>query len=298
MRRRPFLATALAAGSGFLAGCLDSGGGSSPTTSPPAGDIGCPTYGDRVETVICTPELPDPDAEMAMQPASASGELPEASYEFSLENERDTRFNVNFYQWKLQKYVDGEWFYVAPREWPEPLMRLEPGESHTWTLTVDNTDLARSIPSSVGSESATVAGLGGGTYSFGVPGWFEGEDTSAQTAFATRFELSGDQLTLGPTPDVSERVRDGDTVLVDWPVDQGDPVTYRVTRLKSVPEDAERVIAEQVIRDTPLRNALALFERWSRIVEIDTRTGAFSHATLTEDRTIEYQGTGYEIEVE
>lgn len=297
MRRRPFIATALTAGTGLLAGCLGSSSGAPDgTTTAAPGDAGCPTYGERVDSVVCTPDLEDPDGQMAMQPASASGTLPMTSLQFTLANDRETVYNTNFYAWRLQKYVDGEWYHVVPEAWPEPLMRLDPGASHTWTLTVHNADLETPIDPVQGTEDITVVGLGGGTYSFGVSGWFEGEDASGQTAFVTRFTLDGPQLGLSPTSDVEERVRQGDKVLVSWPRDEGDPVTYRLTRLKSVPDDADRLIPEQAIRRDPLRNGLALFEQWSRIVEVETTTASLDHA-VPEPWTFVYEGTAYRYEV-
>ena len=297
MRRRALLAAAVPGAVGLLAGCVSSGG-SPRTTTVPDGGIDCPRYDEQIETVVCTPDLDESSGQMAMRPASSTGSLPEASFEFTLRNEREQVFNTNFYAWRLQKYVDGRWFHVEPREWPEPLMRMEPGDSHTWSVLVDNTDLARSIPHSQGTDEVSVVGLGGGTYSFGVEGWFEAEDHTSKTAYVTRLDLEGDPLTFGPTPDVEERVREGDDVIVQWPREEGDPVVYRVSRLKSVPDDAERVIPEQVVRDDALRNALSLFERWTRNVEVHTTETALSTGPPMDGKTIEYEGTGYQIEVD
>lgn len=297
MRRRSLIAALSTMGSGLLAGCIGSPGGN-PTTPSPDGGLECPRYSDRIETVVCTPDLAAPEEQMAMQPAGASGTLPETAFAFTLSNESESQFGTNFYAWKLQKYVDGAWHHVVPQLWPEPLMQLDPGSSHTWEIAVDNTDIDRSLPRSQGTDSATVVGLGGGTYSFGVEGRFADDAADSMTAFVTRFELDGPELSLQPTPGVQDRVRDGDAVRLTWRRDEGDPLTYRVTQLKSVPEDADRVIAEQVIRDDPLRNAIALFERWTRFVEIETSSGALSPASITGEETIDYRGTGYRIETQ
>lgn len=298
MRRRSLIAALSTLGSGLLAGCLGSTGGGPTTTTSTDGGIDCPRYSDRVETVVCTPDLDDPEAEMAMRPVGASGSLPETDFAFTLANERESAYETNFYAWRLQKHVDGAWFHVAPQLWPEPLMSLDPDDSHTWQLTVDNTDLDRSLPRSQGTDSATVVGLGGGTYSFGVEGRFANDPADTMTAFVTRFDLEGPELTLRPTPGVEDRVRDGDAVRLTWRREEGDPVTYRVTELKSVPDEAVPVIAEQVIREDALRNAIALFERWTRFVEIETSTAALSPGAMTEDGTILYRGTAYRIETD
>ena len=298
MRRRSLIAAVSTLGSGLLAGCLGSPGGGPTTTTSTDGGVDCPRYSDRVETVVCTPDLDDPEARCAMRPAGASGSLPQTDLEFTLANERESRYESNFYAWRLQKHVDGAWYHVAPQFWPEPLMQLDPGDSHTWQLTVDNTDLDRSLPHPQGSDSATVVGLGGGTYSFGVEGRFAGDQADTMTAFVTRFELEGPELTLRPTPGVEDRVRDGDAVRLTWRREEGEPVTYRVTELKSMPDDAVPVIAEQVMRDDALRNALALFERWTRFVEIETSGPALSPGAMSEAQTIEFQGTAYQIETD
>lgn len=298
MFRRPFLAAAVTTGTGLLAGCTGSPGGDTGKTTTSGDPQGCPTYREDVESVVCTPDMTDSGDRMTMRPASATGSLPEATVEFTLENTRSGAFRTNFYAWRLHKWVDGEWYYIAPSFWPEPMMELAPGETHSWQLIADNTDLARSIPRAQGTSAITVPGLGGGTYAFGVAGWFEAEDHTEGTAFVTRFDLEGGAIQLSPTPDVEERERDGDKVLVSWPQESGDQITYRVTKLKSVPPDAERVIAEQVIREDALRNALSLFERWAMIVELRTTTAALPQGQSAGERTISYRGTGYRIEVE
>ena len=296
MHRRSLLAASATLGTGLLAGCLGSGDGGGTTTAAPSGEVGCPRYSDRIETVVCTPALADPEGRMAMRPARSTGTLPETSLSFALRNERDSRFESNFYHWRIQKYVDGRWHHVVPLAWPEPLMYLEPGGSHTWDVAIDNTDLARTLPHPQGSDAVTVAGLGGGTYSFGVEGRFAG-GPEALTAFVTRFELDGPALDLPPTPDVEDRERRGDRVVLTWRRDGGSRVTYRVTALKSVPDDARPVIAEQAVRDDALRNALALFERWTRIVEIRTNRDALSMQQFGDGDTIAYRDTAYRIEV-
>jgi hypothetical protein len=303
MRRRSLLAATVGLGSGLLAGCLDSSnGGSATTTTTPSNGMGCPQYSDRIDRVVCTPDLGDPSMQMAMQPPDATGELPTDTITLTLENTRNTAFRTNFYAWRLQKHVDGAWYHVTPRFWPEPLMELAPGDSHAWQVTVDNTDLEGTLPHPQGTDRVTVVGLGGGTYSFGVEGQFGGDGSTPRTAFVTRFDLDGPALTLTPAPGITDRARDGDKVLLDWRADEGDPRTYRVTQLPSVPADAQRVIAEQAIQEDPLRTALAMFERWSRIVEI--RTGADALQGFLVDvptggeRTIAYRDTGYRIEVE
>ena len=299
MRRRALLSASVPGAVALLSGCIAPGDSTRSTTSTvPDGAIGCPRYTERVETVGCTPDPDDPSSQMAIRPASASGTLPEASFSFTISNERDTTFNTNFYAWRIQKYVDGRWLHVTPQFWPEPLMRMTPGNSHTWNLTVDNGNLDRSIPHPQGTEDVTVVGLGGGTYSFGIEGSFEDGEHSARTAFVTRFRLEGEDLAFGPTPDVAERVREGDKVIVEWPHDEGEAIVYRVTRLKSDSDDAELVIPEQAIRNDALRNALSLFEQWTRIVELHTTDAVLAAGELPADRVILYEGTAYRIEVE
>ena len=257
---------------------------------------GCPQFDSRVTRVVCSPEVGD--SPLTFVPAEQSGSLPQARFEFSLTNGTDATFEVNFYNWSVWKRVEAEWYRVAPRFVNQPLMRLRAGDSHEWKLTVDNTDLNRPIPSASGTRDVTVIGLGPGTYAFGTDGWFEGQNYENKTGIAARFELAGEPLELMPVG-IDEVERDGDIVVVRAEQeDEGDRAKFVATRVESAPEEPRRVITEQVIRETELRNVLAHFEPGVRRVRLEAGTTTYPAFGVNETQYVEYEGETYEIEAE
>lgn len=293
MKRRPVLALLAGAAS---AGCLGGGVGLGTTnrttvTAPEE----CPPFDSDVKEVFCSPGADEP---LSFDSGGQSGSLPRAEFDFTLTNEASERFEVNFYGWSVWKYVRGEWFRVAPRGYPVPLMYLDPGDSHSWHLTVDNSDLDRPIPRAEGTEEMTVVGLGGGTYAFGTDGWFSSRSHEDQTGVATHFELTGDQIPLEPVG-IDRTERDGDRVLAyDEPTGNGDRAVYRATRVENSPEEPRRMITEQVLRRRMLRNALAHFESGVRQVRLESGTTAYPAFGVGETRYVEYEGETYSIETE
>lgn len=272
--------------------------GTATGTEPPdvgtADPQGGPPFDGDVRRYVYAPAADD--ASLAIAPAEQSGSLPRAEFPFTLTNGTDATFSVNFYAWKLWKRVDGEWFHVAPRMWPQPLMTLGPGDAHTWRLTVDNADLDRPIPRSEGTEAVTVVGLGAGTYAFGTDGWFEGDGYQNAVGLSARFDLSGDPLELTPTG-IDSVERDGDEVVVrDDPDDESYLATYTVARVDDPPTEPRRLIAEQIIRDTPLRNALAHFESGVRKVVYRAETTTYPPFGVREPRYVAYDGDSFRIE--
>ncbi|WP_458204856.1 hypothetical protein [Haladaptatus sp. NG-SE-30] len=245
----------------------------------------CPPFGDR--RVVCY-ENADPETTLPMEPSKGNASLPKATLSFTLTNETGATFTTNYYHWNVWKQVDGEWFRVAPRMWPEPAMMLGSGGSHTWSLTVDNSDLGRALPRAEGTESLTLAGLGGGTYAFGISGWFEGENGTEGIGVAARFELDGDPLELAPTDDLEVVGTDDGEKHVR---SEHSSTTYVATRIEDSKHDTVRKIPEQIVRMTPLRNLLASFEDGGNSVRLDGRD-----SYLTETRVYEYDGATYRIE--
>lgn len=255
---------------------------------------GCPSFDSDVKRVVCSPDADDP---LTFESGSQSGSLPRAEFEFVLTNGTNAQFDVNFYNWSVWKRAQGDWFRVAPRGWPQPLMYLRPGDSHAWHLTVDNTDLDRPIPRAEGTTNVTVIGLGAGTYAFGTDGWFNGQSYENGTGIATRFELTGDRLPL-ESVGIDWTKRDGDTVVGDDPEGNEDRAAYVVTRVEDPPEEPRRMITEQVIRRTELRNALAHFESGVRQVRLEAGTTTYPAFGVREARYVEYEGQTYKIETE
>jgi hypothetical protein len=317
MRRRRLL-RALPATAVLAAGCLarDSSDGSttedetaSTTTADDGGsaeDIdgtdpdGFPPRGsDQVDEVVWFRD--SEDGPMAIEPAATAGELPTAEFAFTLENGIDRTFETNFYDWTLAKRVDGEWYYVAPRLVPEPLMRLEPGDDHEWTLTASSERANTRYPSAADKSDLSVRGLGAGTYAFAVDGWFEDADYEHQTVFAARFELAGDPLELTPSAAVQQVTRDGDAVTVRAEgVDSEDAreATYVLERTEDA-DDAREMITEQVIRRWPLCDALAHVEDGVRAVRVVSTTGSVPAFGVLDDRSpVRYDGDAFRVRVE
>lgn len=311
MNRRRALACV---GSALLAGCLSEStpGGSDPaasnatngtttTTEHPNTSTGtpasptleipdenhCPSFGDS--RVVCSVDADD-GTTLQMVPSKTRVDLPKATVSFTLRNETGATFTTNYYGWSVWKRVDGEWFHIAPQIVPEPAMMLESGDSHAWNLTVDNTDLDAATARSQGTDDIALVGLGGGTYAFGIDGWFQKGGYENAIGVAARFELNGDDLELAPTADLEVVGRDGD----EKHVRVGDKKrrTMVATRVETPTTDAKRLLPEQVVRSA-LRNLLASFEPGVRRVTLDVnRTAIYA----SEPQVIEYEGQTYRIE--
>lgn len=320
MNRRALL---LSLGSVAFAGCTagdgPSGTDAEPTTAasspettaaepnaPAVPDVGVPPneasgppWDDGVTRVVSWTEATE-ETPIRLTPPKSRGSLPTASFEFALRNDTDARFAFNDYGWSVWKRVDGEWFRVAPRQWPEPLRYLGPGETHTWTLTVDNSRLDGTPLSPVeGRRSVTLVGLGGGTYAFTVDGWFESEDYENGVGFAARFELDGDPVELTPTDGVTEATRNGDTVVVAGADSGSDARTAALVVRRADGEsgddadDVRRIITEQALRDRTLRNTLPFFEEGVETVRLEGRASSASPFGVKDGDRIEYEGERY-----
>jgi hypothetical protein len=287
---------------------------STPDVGGPPSEAAGPPWDDDVRRVVAWPEADE--APIRLEPPTQHGSLPETRFEFSLTNDTGVRFAFNPYGWSVWKRVDGEWYRLAPAYWPEPLQYLPPGESHTWTVTVDNGRLDGSpLPNVQGTSSLTFAGFGGGTYAFVTDGWFATEDYESGVGFAARFELDGDPVELTPTNEVTATTREGDTVVVETDVDAGGDgrmAAFVVTRVGDAADATEngdeesgddddavrRLVVEQALRDRRLRNTLPLFEdgvETVRLVEPNATTPPFG---VGDARRIEYDGVRYRLTAE
>ncbi|GAA0231095.1 hypothetical protein GCM10009000_053070 [Halobacterium noricense] len=264
------------------------------TTDAPTPDLRipdenhCPPFDDDVKRVVCYEDA-DSETNLLMTPSKERAELPNDAISFTLSNETGTRFTTNYYHWRVWKLVDGEWFYIAPRVVPEPAMMLQSGGSHTWNLTIDNATLGGRIDGAQGTEDITLPGVGGGTYAFGISGWFEGQEYDNGTGVATRFELVGDSLSLTPTDDLREVGRDSEEKHVR--ADETN-ATYLATRVEKPDGGTVRKIPEQAIRIAPIRNLLASFEDGISQVRLDGRNVYLRETP----QHIDYKGAVYKIE--
>ncbi|SEH12967.1 hypothetical protein SAMN04487967_1060 [Natronorubrum sediminis] len=322
--RRRLLA---AASIGALAGCIEgmepSGGSSddpesddpgsdgAPTTSSPPGDTkpdSCPTYGDNVDRVVCYDDVDD--AETVLEPDDRCVDDGD-SIAFTLENGSDERLQTNFYNWRIDKYVDDEWYRVAPMGHNDPLMSIEPGESHTWTVTVDQSgDDDGELPvGSGGTEALTLPAVGAGTYAFRARGWFDGDSHEESLAFATTFDLAGDRLELTPSDAISDTKWEDDALVAHSTRGDPDDDNHRLGAfdLERVSESEvgtgdggdegpESVITEQLFRQPRLRDVIALsIENDADEVRLEEYDATHPIFGAQSDGLYEFQGEYYRI---
>ena len=319
--RRLLLATA---GGLALAGCLDdlsdttadddrsndSDAGDPDDSEDPEDDRSLPSVGtfpddcpeyDSVDLIVAYDEVDPEETAIYLEPSAetiAEGD----SVTFELRNESDRRFSHNQYQWLLHKRMGGDWYYVAPSEWPEPLHELPPGESYSWDLSVDNEDIegGRSVSDPQEEGRDPIRGLGGGEYAFGTRGWFEDDSHEDAIGFCARLTLEADALKLTPTDEIDDTWWEDDVLVARST--RGDPDSdssrlgaYELERTDDE-ADAEPTITETVLRNDRRRDAIALAREYDadrvRLEEYDSTTPIFGSR---EDGTYEYEGRTYEI---
>lgn len=281
------------------------------TLGEPASAVDCPVAGDR--RAICYPE--HADAALSITPDPETVALPAGETTVTLANDTQYDYRTNFHAWTLSKRVDGEWYRIAPQYYPEPLHTLPAGDTHEWTLTVDNSEAPTG--GAAAESDIRLAGLGGGEYAFTVSGWFlsEREDDGGRryhVAAGARFDLDGDPVELTPAgdPDTS---RDGSTVTVtasEAPTDDAPLSVLTVERVSETDVPANnRVherIAEQLLRPrmdargdpNPLRNALPFFADGVDTVRYEAPSGVTPPFGLNGSHYVGYDGDVYEVQSE
>lgn len=339
MHRRSFLASVGGFAALGVAGCLDdrstggpggddpSGGDATPTATPgtptdgtatgpgtptatptppgtPPHDAPFPPGREDVDRLVWYREVSDPDGRLHLSYSASSVALP-GEVSFTLHNNADRRFMTNFYNWALYRWEGGRWRHVAPLLVNEPLMTLEPGESHTWTVTLSDGNLETPEFRASGTSEVTVEPVGGGHYAFAVEGWWDGQDETPtyehKTVCAARFEAEGRQLPLVPSSAVTGTRREGDTVVVAAENPRGSdgtPATYVLTRDDSA-SDPRELVTEQVYRQWPLRDALAHADGAGEVrVETTTGTTPLFGVREDEDPAVAYDGATFRIGAE
>lgn len=270
------------------------------TRSEPPPLASYPDYGDRVDSTIGYDGIDPENDEIYLEPSTRTI-TPGEPIAFELENGRQETLKLNFYDWRIHSWVDGEWIRVAPQGSNDPLMQLTSGEAHTWTITVDNEGIEAGapVPHVGGTADVTVPGLGGGHYAFGTSGWFEGQSHEEKTAFVARFELEADPLPLAPSDAIQETEWEGDTLVAT--TDRGEPDhhrlgEYELARVEEPTAEARRVLTEHVVRDHQLRDALALAlehdARRVRLVEYNGWTPIFG---VHDVQSYEYRGASFDV---
>jgi hypothetical protein len=242
---------------------------------------------------------------------------------FTLVNDLDEPFESGFHHWQLHKRVDDTWFNVKLSPAKDVLHTLNPGESHTWTLdpsheTAENLEMIDTLQpgalqGSLGqwSERVVVPGLGGGQYAFGITGRKRGDSSDEQIALVATFDLEAEPVELTPTEPLQEVQEDGDTVTAVTEPSHPDaelepPKIYQVDRLQSSPATATSLITEQLWRNPPFWDTVALLQNHTVDRAVLTErdglryNGIFSilqAGDSCEDGIYEYDGEFYDVRV-
>lgn len=319
-RSRRELLTALAAGGALVAGCVDDGSSDDPSNGqtgetddepdstsvddlPDEGYPGtCPEY--DTARVICYEAVVEGDDGEAvgvenvpavLEPSTRSLS-PDGSIEFALSNQSEVALSTNFYNWRLDKRVDGEWYHVVPLVVNQPMMSVPPGESHTWTMQVDNSgiEVGELAPRASGTDDLTLVGLGKGKYAFRARGWFEGSNHEDDIAFAATFEYEGDPLELTTTKLIGETAFEGETLVAEPAENQQANEAYVLERVEDTAGEPERVITEQLLRSPHRRDSVALASEYdANRVRLDGYTT--DKYVVDPLGTFRYQGQQYEL---
>lgn len=263
----------------------------------------CPPF-DEADQVVCYDAVDPESIPLALIPETQSVQ-PDQPTDFTLRNRSDQQFNTNVHHWQLYKQVDGEWYYIMPQSWIEPMTPLEAGEEHTWTATIETGRVSDGdrIEEVVFNEPLTTAGLGGGHYAFGIDGWFTNGSTEESIALATGFELETDPLKLAPTSDISVIKRDGDTLIARSTSDEEENGSshsdeFILERIENPDTTPKQVIVEQVVRDQQLRNAMALSQEHDAArVRIEAFSRYSPSLRIDDIQSFVFQGSYYRVEI-
>lgn len=311
--RRQLLATLSAGGGALLTGCTGGPDELTPTdsntptetaqTAPEfPGDTttdACPPF-EAADTVVCYDAV-DPAAMPLVLVPETQTVQPGQPAAFTLRNRSGQRFETNFYHWRLYKRAGGDWYYIMPQSWPEPLTPLAAGEDHTWTLTVETGRVSDGAPieSVKGTESLRTNGLGGGHYAFGTDGWFVAGSYEEPIVLMTSFELQADPLQLTPTAAIAGTEWDGKTLIArstrgEATDNEDERDVFLLERTDDT--DPKQVIMEQVVRDNQLRDAIALSREYdAERVRLEEYSRSVPPFGVDGARSYEFKGERYRV---
>lgn len=185
--------------------------------------------------------------------------FPEDSFSIVLVNNSNSTLRANFYNWRLRKKEDQEWFNILPEGFPDVVFELGPGERHTWRIKLDNQSESY-IGKEVGSSKKTLelTGFGTGRYSFDTFGWFG--DIANKERFTTQFNINSGNLKLRTTGNLSSEKEVGnrlEIILGKQPKTKGDGPFKCVISQTELDQVSSKLILEQIMQVDTLRNGLA-----------------------------------------
>lgn len=162
---------------------------------------------------------PGDDGRVTISLSQSVTSLPDGEVEVSIRNDADEPYKWNPYAWKFWTFDGRSWRRLAPVWWAQPLDRIDPGGSHTYTVHVDDgpfEDLAvRADPRTIGFH-----GLGPGVYGFVNDSGYFGDREDDPVAVGATFGLAGQAQPLRPTSAVERVERDGSELVVESPTDE------------------------------------------------------------------------------
>lgn len=157
MNRRTLLATIAAGTLAAGAGCAGRLGPGSADETPSdtvvdddrpdhtpdtIDDVGCPSFVDGADRTNCYRRVDRSAAAAYLEPSTfefqdhyENGTV--ETIEFTLHNRGDVDFRYNPHDWAVYRFDDDAWSKVAPDERVQPLARLAPGETDTWSLSTE-----------------------------------------------------------------------------------------------------------------------------------------------------------------
>lgn len=199
-------------------------------------------------------------------------EIPRAEFEVTATNHGSEAFVTTPKEMSVAKLSNGEPKHIRRvlRLLEDgPALELEPDDSETWSITVDNEDT--SFLGDSGGTEMNLTGLGSGTYLFGFSS--DTEAYGVDEDRAARVEFVGEQAEITPVDDANAVEREGRVYVVPRSGDSEDvenqdidsEVNAVVSKLaneeaEDMPDDAPELITEQVLQFGVMRNSIHFFD--------------------------------------
>lgn len=232
----------------------------------------------------------DPATEVYVEPTSEEVVIP-GRIDFTVVNHSQRPLDGNPAAWELLKLHDGRWFHIEPSVIAQPGHTLSPGATRTEPLRAF---AGEPVPCETGHD---VGHLGGGRYAFTLGEY-------GDQLHAAVFDLLGDAVTVTASDAVEVTEHDADELTVRSTRGQPNSGGYRLgrytlSRVRADGRDPNVVIAEQVLRQQPLRDALGLMLAHEvTTVSIQEYTASYPPFGVKGTEFVEYDGETYRITVE
>lgn len=144
-------------------------------------------WGEGVDRVVVTHGA-DPDIGMAISSASSPVDGRRQTVRYDLKNATRRSFETNPFSWTVWREDEG-WTRLYPEILPMPSLRLEPGSSLYWWLTLDHAGTESGeyeAPEKASKEGVTIRGVRPGQHAVSIAGSFP----SGDVRFVSRFAIA------------------------------------------------------------------------------------------------------------